>query len=124
VKPHTESAGYSHLPKTGLVRYAKHLHYLFKEMPQRIRRNTPDGTDYCTNQEGVKISVHRPMMVKQNFDINDNISEYEYGDVEPLSESKPEKPARSKMIWRNRHLNLGLKDNNGYTPLKYLLFCR
>jgi hypothetical protein len=89
------------------------LHYLFKEMPQRIRRNTPEGTHYRTNQKGMKISVYRPMMVKQDFDVNNDISEDKYGDVEPLSKSEPDKHTRPKMIWRNRHLSLASKDNDG-----------
>jgi hypothetical protein len=138
VKPDAKNAGYNHFPETSLVGYAKNSHYFFKEMPQRIRCNTPDGTDCRTNQKGMKMSVRRPMMIKQNLDINDDVSKDEYRDVKPLSKNQPNKTTGTEMIWRKRHKNLSSKsrkgclwhgiaitaDNNGYTPLKYLLFCR
>jgi len=77
-------------------------------MPQAIGYHRPDNTNYRTNQKGMKISVHWPAKSEQpynqNLNVNNNVGQHEYRQVNPFSKYQPDETARPEMIWRKGHL--------------------
>lgn len=110
VEPYAKYAGEEHLQEAGLVVYAEYLHYLFEKISQWIGCQRPEYA-YCRSyQERMYISVDwvtkSELCDDKHLYINYYVGEHKDREVNPLSKSEGDEAARSKMIWRKRHLKL------------------
>ena len=82
MKPCTEDAGDNHFSQTAFIRYVNQSHYYFKQAPQRICGNAPDGSHKRSNQQGMTISMIRVTETKDHYykylDINSHVGQNKY----------------------------------------------